>query len=106
MAAATGSGDGLVPCGGGCRLRCHIQPRASRNAVVQWHDGALKIALTAPPVDGAANAALIAFLADFFHVPKGTVKIVSGLAGRRKTVELTAVTAEAVCGVIDKVILP
>lgn len=81
--------------GEGTRLACHIQPRASRNAVAGLHDGALKIALTAPPVDGAANAALTAFLADSFHLPKSGVRIVSGLTGRRKTVYL-ALAPEAV----------
>lgn len=80
--------------GRGCRLRCYIQPRASRNAVAGWHDHALKIALTAPPVEGAANAALIAFLADFFGIPKSAVKLVAGQASRRKTVELAMVSPD------------
>ena len=88
-------GDFCRADGAGTRLACYIQPRASRNAAAGLHDGALKIALTAPPVDGAANAALTAFLAECFHLPKSGVRIVSGLTGRRKTVYL-ALAPEAV----------
>lgn len=71
------------------KIDVHVQPRASRNAVLGWKEGALKVALTAPPVEGAANAALIELLADALHLKKREIAVVNGLASRRKTVELT-----------------
>ena len=91
----TPDGELLRADGAGTRLACYVQPRASRNAVTGIHDHALKVALTAPPVDGAANAALTAFLAECFHLPKSGVRVASGLTGRRKTVYL-ALVPEAV----------
>lgn len=71
-------------------LRCYLQPRASKTEVVGEHDGAVKIRLSAPPVDGEANAELIAFLAKQFGVGKRAVQIDSGATGRRKTVRIIA----------------
>jgi len=82
---AVQSKDGLI-------LSCWIQPRASRNSIAGLHGDALKIALTAPPVDGKANAALKEFLADEFNLSKSSVEITSGLTGRRKCVALRGAT--------------
>ena len=73
---------------GGIVIDCFIQPKASRNAVVTIHDRALKIALTAPPLDGKANAALIKFLSKKLRLPKSSVIIERGAASRRKTLLL------------------
>jgi hypothetical protein len=73
-----------------------VQPRASRTRSVGEHDGRLKIQLAAPPVDGEANAALVAFLAGALRVRKAEVTIVRGEAGRRKTVRMAGVSAEQV----------
>ncbi len=81
---------------GGVALEILVQPRASRARAIGEHDGRLKIQLTAPPVDGAANAALIAFLADALGVRKADVAIVRGETGRRKTVRVGGVSAAAV----------
>ncbi|MBE2250272.1 MAG: DUF167 domain-containing protein [Myxococcus sp.] len=72
-----------------------VQPRASRTKVVGEHDGRLKIALSAPPVDGEANAALIDFLAGALRVKKAQVALVEGDTSRRKRVRVDGV-AEAV----------
>ena len=69
-----------------------VSPRASREAIVGVHDGALKVALTAPPVEGAANAALRALLAKRLGVAKGDVRIVRGETGRAKTVAVRGVS--------------
>lgn len=74
--------------GGSVRFGVRVSPRASREAILGVHDGALKVALTAPPVDGAANAALIAFLAKKLGVAKSAVRIASGETSRTKTVEV------------------
>lgn len=75
----------------GVRLSVKVQPRSSREALLGVHDGALKIALTAPPVDGEANAALIAYLAGALGVPKRSVRIVRGETSKTKTVEVDGV---------------
>lgn len=80
----------------GCRLAVRIAPRSSRDAVLGTHDGALKIALTAPPVDGEANAALIAFVAKGLGVPKRRVRIASGATQRDKVLKLDGVDRETV----------
>jgi uncharacterized protein (TIGR00251 family) len=70
------------------RLHIKIIPRASRNEMIEMPDGTLKIRLTAPPVDGAANEALIDFLSDEWDIPKSNITIVSGFTSRRKIIEV------------------
>ena len=80
----------------GCtRITCRVQPRSSRSKIMGLFDGALKVALTAPPVDGKANAALIDFLADRFAVTRSAVVLKSGQASRRKIVEIAVSEAVA-----------
>ena len=74
----------------------YVQPRASKSELAGLHDGLLRIRLAAPPVDGAANAALAVFIADKLGIAKSRVRIVSGLTGRRKVVRIDGVTPEAV----------
>ena len=73
-----------------------VSPRASRDAVGGVHDGALKVKLTAPPVEGAANTALIALFAKKLGVAKGAIEIVSGASSRSKRVRVTGVDADRV----------
>jgi uncharacterized protein (TIGR00251 family) len=75
----------------GIVLRVRVQPRASRTDVVGLHGEALKVRLTAPPVDGAANEALIRFLAERLGIARAGVRVVSGAGGRLKVVEVTGV---------------
>ena len=63
-----------------------IQPRSAKNMIAGIHDDALKIKLTAPPVEGAANKMCIAFLAKCLGVPKSAVEIRSGLSSRKKRI--------------------
>lgn len=81
---------------GGVRLSVHVQPRAARSEIAGVHGQALKVRLHAPPVDGAANEALVAFLADTFALPRRAVRIVSGHTGRAKIVELDGLEPDAV----------
>jgi len=81
---------------GGVALELLVQPRASRTRVVGEHDGRLKVQLAAPPVDGEANLALIAFLAEALGVRRADVAIARGDAGRRKTVRVAGADAAAV----------
>lgn len=69
-------------------LRIQVQPRASRNEWAGLHGDRLKVRLTTPPVDGRANAALLAFLAELFAVPKSQVTLLSGETGRAKRVRI------------------
>jgi len=70
-----------------------VQPRASRARVGPIHDGRLKISVTAPPVDGEANTAVIELLAKELRVARGAVEVIAGMTSRRKTVRVTGVTA-------------
>jgi len=77
-------------------LTVYVQPRASRDRIVGPHEAALKIAITAPPVDGKANQALTAFLAKFFGISKRAVSLKSGGQGRTKKFALYGISlAEA-----------
>ena len=73
-----------------------IQPRASRDAVVGEREGAIAIHLQAPQVDGAANAALVRFIASRLGVPPRDVHLVRGLNGRRKWVTVAGLQASQV----------
>ena len=72
-------------------LNLHVQPRARETEVSGWHDDAIKVRLSAPPVDGAANQALIDFLAQRLGVPRAAVQIVAGHRNRRKRVTIAGV---------------
>jgi len=73
-----------------------VQPRASRAKVGPIHDGRLKLAVTAPPVDGEANAAVIALLAKSVGVARGAIEVVAGASSRRKTVRIAGVARAAI----------
>lgn len=87
---------------GGVRFPVRVQPRASRTEVAGTQQGVLKVRLHAPPVDGAANEALVEFLADSLGVPRRLVRIVSGASSRTKVVEVTGVDAAAVSRLITE----
>ncbi len=82
-------------------LTLHIQPSAKRTETAGLHGDALKIRLNAPPVDGKANEALVAYLAKTLGVPKSSVALVSGQTSRAKRVRIFGVTAAAVLGVLS-----
>lgn len=75
----------FLPDGSGTRLVVHVVPRASKSELCGLQGDALKIRLQAPPVDGKANKALCAFIADALHVPARDVTLASGATGRHKT---------------------
>ncbi|MBA2396252.1 MAG: DUF167 domain-containing protein [Ktedonobacteraceae bacterium] len=72
-----------------------VIPRSSKN-ILEWEQGTLKARLTAPPVDGAANAALISLLAERLAVPRRTISIVRGETSRQKTIEIAGLTLEEI----------
>jgi uncharacterized protein len=77
------------------RMHVRVIPRSSKN-LLEWEEGGLKAHLTAPPVDGAANAALVALLAQCLKVHKRDIQIVRGMTGRSKIVEITGISAESI----------
>ncbi|GAB4358211.1 MAG: DUF167 domain-containing protein [Immundisolibacter sp.] len=76
--------------GAGWLLDLLVQPRAARTDIAGLHEGRLKLRLTAAPVDDAANAALVQFLAQRLGLPRGAFDVVRGRTGRRKTVRIAA----------------
>lgn len=76
------SGDGLL-------LSVHAQPGASRTKIVGEHGGSLKIAVQAPPVDGAANEAITEFLAEALGLSRRNIGLKSGATGRKKVFTIT-----------------
>lgn len=77
------------------RLTLHVQARAKRTEIAGRHGDAIKVRLAAPPVGGAANEELVRFLADRLGVPRQAVRIAAGASGRRKTVVVDGLTADA-----------
>lgn len=82
------------------QLEILVAPRASRSRIIGVHDGRLKIALTAPPVDDAANEELITFLAKLLGMPKRSVSISKGQRSKRKTVQLLGISLAGVTQMI------
>ena len=71
-----------------------VVPRASKSEIVGSHDGALKIRIAAPPVEGAANAELIKLLAKTFGVSKSAVEIIGGQTSKIKQVKISGIDAK------------
>ena len=82
--------------GTGVRLSIRVQPRASDSRIAGVHGDSLKVRLTAPPVDGAANAALIELLAEVLGVSRQLVQIAAGQHSRNKVVEVAGLSVESV----------
>ncbi|MGQ0643263.1 MAG: DUF167 domain-containing protein [Gemmatimonadaceae bacterium] len=80
----------------GVRFSVHVQPRASRSEVRGVHNGALRVRLQAPPVDGAANAELVELLASSLGVPRRSVRVIAGEAARWKIVDVEGVVPDHV----------
>lgn len=80
----------------GCTLSVRVHPGAKTDAVTGLYAGAVKIALKAPPVDGKANEALIAFVAQRLQLPRARVSLVSGASSRSKTLRITGERAAEV----------
>ncbi len=88
------SGVRVTPVAGGVRFSIRVQPRSSKPGMGGVHGDALKVRVGAAPVDGAANAAVIAVVAEALGVARRAVRIVNGLASRSKVVEVDGVTVK------------
>lgn len=76
----------------GVTLAVHVVPRSARNEIVGLHGQALRVRVHAPPAGGAANAALVATVAEALGVPKRQVEIVSGHGSRRKVLRIAGLS--------------
>lgn len=91
---------------GAVSFAVRAQPRSSREAIEGVREGALRVALTAPPVEGEANAALVALLAKALGVPKRDVAVVAGSANRSKRLRVVGLTADEVRARLSAAIKP
>lgn len=78
----------------GITFSVKVQPRARKNAITGTVGDALKLALTARPVEGKANQAVIDFLAEFFDIPRSSVTIASGQTSRLKVIQISGLSAQ------------
>jgi uncharacterized protein (TIGR00251 family) len=88
---------GIRDDGSGVTFAVKIHPRAKKNAITGQVGGALKVSLTAPPLDGRANEACIEFFAKLLKVPRSSVTIASGASSRNKVIRVAGVTAQQIC---------
>lgn len=80
----------------GVSFAVKVHPRARKNAITGTVGDALKLALTAPPVEGKANQAVIDFFADLFEIPRSSVTITSGETSRNKVIRISGLSAQRV----------
>ena len=80
----------------GCTLAVRVHPGARKNDVAGLHAGAVKVSIAAPPADGRANEALIAYLAELLKLPRARISLVSGVAARSKVLRITGKSAAEV----------
>ena len=85
----------LTTTAGAVRIAVRVQPRSARNRIAGRRGDRLRVQVTAPPVEGAANAAVVEAIAAWLEVPRRTVSIVQGHSGRDKLVEVATADPEA-----------
>ena len=78
-----------------------VVPRSSRSQIIGELNGALKIKLNAPPIDGAANAELIKILAKYFNVPKNAIKIVGEQTAKNKQIKISDISSDKIRQILD-----
>ena len=79
----------------GLEVRIHVQPRARRSELSGIHNGTLKIKVLAPPVDDAANRAIIEFFSSLLDISKSSIRITSGQKSRDKTLLIQGLSRKA-----------
>lgn len=80
----------------GATFAVRVQPRARKNAITGEVGDALKLSLTAPPIEGRANEAVIRFFADLFEIPRSSITIASGATSRTKVLRVAGMSGQAV----------
>jgi uncharacterized protein (TIGR00251 family) len=96
MALRVTEADGRV------RFSVRVQPRASRSELTGEYGDAVKIRIASPPVDGAANEELVAFLSKTFAVARKSVRILAGESARSKLIEIEGITERAVRDAVSR----
>jgi uncharacterized protein (TIGR00251 family) len=91
----------ITATGEGVTFAVHVQPRASRNELCGIQGDELKLRLTSPPVDDAANRLCIEFLAKLLGVAKSSVTIIAGARSRHKVIRVTSITRERVLSLLE-----
>ncbi len=99
---AAGGHSFINPAKGGVYLKVHVQPRASRNEVCGIHQGALKIRLTAPPVEGEANRALVRFVSGLLGVKRSCVAVEKGESSRLKLLRIQGPSTEEAARLLER----
>ncbi len=87
----------------GISFAVHVQPRASKNELCGVVNDAIRLRLTSPPVDDAANKLCMAFLAELLGVSKSSVTILNGARSRHKTIRVRGATAHALLDVLSRI---
>lgn len=95
----------VTETGDGVRFEVKVQPRSSRNQITGIVNGVVKLKLTAPPVEGEANQALIRYFSDLLGVAKNHVSLVKGQSSRNKLIEITGITKEQLLRTIKAQVL-
>jgi uncharacterized protein (TIGR00251 family) len=95
------SGLKVRETGLGLEVRLHVLPRARRSELAGVHNGALKLKVTAPPVDDAANRAIIEFFSDLLGVSKSSLSIPAGAKSREKILQIKGLTLSRFLELID-----
>jgi uncharacterized protein len=90
----------------GVTFAVKVHPRAKKNAITGVVGDTLKLSITAPPLEGRANAACIEFLSDLLHVPRSSITIVSGQTSRRKVIRVTGISMEMLKTTLGKHVGP
>ena len=85
---------------GGLTFDVLVVPRAAKSEIIGEHDGALKIRISSPPVDGAANAELIKILSKKLDVPKSEVEIISGQTSKQKQVRINGLDSKKLLNLV------
>lgn len=80
----------------GVTFSVKVHPKAKRERISGWLGDALKLEITAPPIDGRANEACISFFSKFLKVPRSSVTIAAGLSSRNKVMQITGISAASV----------
>lgn len=83
------------------RVTVYVQPRAAKTETAGLHDGCIKIRIAAPPADGAANRALMEFVAQRLGIAKSRVRLIAGESSRRKVIEVDGVSQDAVAAALQ-----
>jgi uncharacterized protein (TIGR00251 family) len=83
-------------------LKLHVIPRSSKSDITGWRDNVLCVKITAPPVEGAANAAVVKFIAESLGIRKSQVELVSGEKSREKTLRIVGLSLDETRSRLDR----